>query len=110
MTWETAVASELATVQADGKLDELKTYLRIDGDYDDEAVFLCVRTAYQYIVNAVGEFDEESNTALLLLYAITQDFYENRELMQMDVQQLKRQQFMYQSMILQLQTMQEVED
>ncbi len=104
MTWSTAVNSTLAEVKADGKLDELKNYLRIDGDYDDAAVFMCVKAAYQYIVDAVGAVNEASPTAIILMYAITQDFYENRELMQMDIQQRKRQQYMYQSVILQLQT------
>ena len=110
MTWETAVSSTLAEVQAEGKLDELKSYLRIDGDYDDATVFLSVRAAYQYILDAVGEVDEDSMTAIMLLYAITQCFYEERELMQMDIQQRKRQMFMFQSIILQLQQAKQIKD
>jgi uncharacterized phage protein (predicted DNA packaging) len=104
MTLETAVSSTLSAVQEAHALDGVKNYLRIDGDYDDAAVFMCLQAAWRYVVEAVGEMDETNPTAMMLLYAITQDFYENRELMQMDIQQRKRQQYMYQSIILQLQT------
>lgn len=86
-----------------GKFDELKDYLRIDGDYDDKVLTQCAMAAMQYIVDAVGSFDQTIPTAFMLLYAITQDFYENRELMQMDIQQRKRMEFLYAGMILQLQ-------
>lgn len=86
-----------------GKFDELKSYLRIDGDYDDAVLMQCAMTALQYIINAVGLFDPTDSEMVMQLYAITQQFYEDRELMQSDIQQRKRMNFMNASMILQLQ-------
>ncbi len=85
------------------KLDEIKSYLRIDGDYDDAVLTQCAMTALQYIINAVGLFDPTDSEMLMQLYAITQNFYEDRELMQSDIQQRKRMNYMNASMILQLQ-------
>lgn len=85
------------------KFDEIKDYLRIDGDYDDKVLTQCATAAVQYIVDAVGVFEKTDPTAIMLMHAITQDLYENRELMQMDIQQRKRMEFLYGSMILQLQ-------
>lgn len=90
------------------KLEDIKSYLRIDTHDDDVNVTTCAKSAVQYIVSAVGDFDESIPTAEMLMLAITQDFYDNRELMQSDQQQKKRQMFMYQSIILQLRMIHEL--
>lgn len=104
MKWSEILDATNEEIIAANRLDDLKAYLKIDSDADDTVLILCARAAVQYVIDAVGEFPDNIQSAELLLYAIIQDFYENRELMQMDIQQRKRQQYMYQSMILQLQT------
>lgn len=103
MTWTEVLTAKNAEILESGKLDTLKTYLKIDDDYDGPVLITCVKAAVSYIINAVGAFPEETPTGEVLLYAMTQDFYENRELMQLDIQQKKRMEYMYGSMILQLQ-------
>lgn len=103
MTWTELLTATSDEITASGKLATLKDYLKIDGDYDDAVLISCVKAAVQYIIDAVGEFPEDIHTGEILLYAITQDFYEGRELMQMDIQQKKRMEYMYGSIILQLQ-------
>lgn len=85
-------------------LEEVKDYLRVDDDSDDAQLTAMMEFAKQYIIIAVGEFDEENPTAVLLAKAITQDVYDHRELMQSDQQQKKSMEYIYKSMILQLQT------
>lgn len=87
-------------------LDEVKDYLRVDDDSDDTQLIAMMEVAKQYIIDAVGEFDESNPTAVMLAKAITQDVYDHRELMQSDQQQKKSMEYVYKSMILQLQTAQ----
>lgn len=85
-------------------LEEVKDYLRVDDDSDDAQLTAMMEFAKQYIINAVGEFDETNPTAVMLAKAITQDVYDHRELMQSDQQQKKSMEYIYKSMVLQLQT------
>ena len=84
-------------------IETVKDYLRVDGDDDDGLISLMMETAKEYIVSAVGEYDEEDKTANLLFCAIVQNLYDNRELMQSDIQQRKAIEYTFKSMILQLQ-------
>lgn len=84
-------------------LDEVKDYLRVDDDSDDVQITSMMEFAKNYIVNAVGAFDETNPTAVMLAKAITQDVFDHRELMQSDQQQKKSIEYMYKSMIMQLQ-------
>ena len=84
-------------------IETVKDYLRVDGDDDDGLISLMMETAKEYIVSAVGEYDEEDKTANLLLCAIVQNLYDNRELMQSDIQQRKAIEYTFKSIILQLQ-------
>lgn len=84
-------------------IETIKDYLRVDGDDDDGLISLMMETAKEYIVSAVGEYDEEDKTANLLFCAIVQNLYDNRELMQSDIQQRKRIEYTFVSIILQLQ-------
>ena len=85
-----------------GKLGDICDYLRIDTGDDDTIVAQDALAAIEYIESAVGEFNKDDSTAVLLMYALTQDFYDNRELMQSEQQLKKRQEYTYQSIILQL--------
>ncbi len=90
------------TAYITGKLSEICDYLRIDTGDDDTIVTADALAAIEYIESAVGTFNEDDPTAFLLLCALTQDFYDNRELMQSEQQLKKRQEYTYQSIILQL--------
>lgn len=87
-------------------LEEVKDYLRVDDDSDDTQITAMMGYAKQYIIDAVGVFDESNPTVEMLAKAITQDVYDHRELMQSDQQQKKSMEYLYKSMILQLQTAQ----
>lgn len=80
-----------------------RDYLKLDTTDDDGVLHQCLRAAVQYVKSAVGIIPEGDPTADLLIYAITQDMYDNRELMQMDIQQSKSIEYTYRSIILQLQ-------
>lgn len=84
-------------------IETVKDYLRVDGDDDDGLISLMMETAKEYIVSAVGEYDEEDKTANLLFCAIVQNLYDSRELMQSDIQQRKAIEYTFKSIILQLQ-------
>ena len=83
-------------------LEKAKSYLRLDSYEDDPIVTSCLGAAKEYIKAAVGDFDSTDSRTLMLLFAITQDMYDNRTLTQSEQQQKLRQQWTYQSIILQL--------
>lgn len=84
-------------------LEQVKDYLRVDGDDDDNIIQVMMEAAKEYIISAVGEYDGEDKTAKILFCAIVQNMYDNRELMQSDIQQRKAIEYTFKSMILQLQ-------
>ena len=84
-------------------IEKVKDYLRVDGDDDDSIIQTMMEAAKEYIVSAVGEYDEKDKTAKILFCAIVQNMYDNRELMQSDIQQKKAIEYTFKSMILQLQ-------
>ncbi len=59
-------------------IDLVKDYLRIDDDADDYILSLMIDAAKEYIKDAVGKYDEQNPKMRILLFAIVQDFYENR--------------------------------
>ncbi len=85
------------------ELSELKEYLRIDGDDEDGLLRRLEKAAREYIASAVGVYDETDPTAEQLLSVMVQDMYDHRQLMQSDVQEKKRMQYTYGSLLLQLQ-------
>lgn len=83
-------------------LEDIKEYLRVDGDDEDKLISTMMEAGKEYIRSAVGEYDDTDKTANILLAAIVQNMYDNRELMQSDQQVKKRIEYTFQSMILQL--------
>ncbi len=65
-------------------LQEVKDYLRIDGDEDDGILPLMMQAAEEFVTEAVGAFDETKARAKILYLAAMQDIYENRTLTQTD--------------------------
>ena len=83
-------------------LEDIKEYLRVDGDDEDRLITTMMEAGKEYIRSAVGEYDDTDQTANILLAAIVQNMYDNRELMQSDQQVKKRIEYTFQSIILQL--------
>lgn len=83
-------------------LEDIKEYLRVDGDDEDKLISTMIEAGKEYIRSAIGEYDDADKTANILLAAIVQNMYDNRELMQSDQQVKKRIEYTFQSMILQL--------
>lgn len=110
MTWAEVMTAGLAEIQEDGKLEEIKAYLRVDGEDDDVMVLTCARAAYQYVMDAVGTVDESRQTCVMLLLALTQEFYDNRTLTESEQQLKLRQSYQFQSIILQLQIQKDLDD
>lgn len=61
-------------------LQEVKDYLRIDGDEDDGILPLMMQAAEEFVTEAVGKYDETKARAKMLYLAAMQDIYENRTL------------------------------
>lgn len=85
------------------ELEDIKSYLRIDGDEEDSLLRTMIDDGKEFIRSAVGEYDDTDSTAQVLLAAVVQNMYDNRELMQSEQQVKKRIEYTFQSMILQLQ-------
>ena len=83
-------------------LEDIKNYLRIDGDEEDGLLRTMIDAGKEFIRSAVGEYDDTDSTAQVLLAAVVQNMYDNRELMQSEQQAKKRIEYTFQSMILQL--------
>ena len=84
------------------ELEDIKNYLRIDGDEEDGLLRLMIDAGKEFIRSAVGKYDDTDSTAQVLLAAVVQNMYDNRELMQSEQQVKKRIEYTFQSMILQL--------
>ena len=102
MTWADFLEASTAEKLASGKLEPIAEYLKIDMGDDDTVLIACVTAAVRYIIASVGVFPDGDESAELLLCALTQNFYESRELMQMDIQQKKRIEYTFGSILLQL--------
>jgi len=61
-------------------LDDVKAYLRIDEDADDIVLDIMMQATEQYILDAVGFYEEENPKIKMLYWLVIQDFYENRVL------------------------------
>ena len=83
-------------------LEDIKNYLRIDGDEEDGLLRTMIDAGKEFIRSAVGEYDDTDSTAQVLLAAVVQNMYDNREMMQSEQQVKKRIEYTFQSMILQL--------
>ena len=103
MTWTAFLDASDADAAASDNLAHVADYLKVDLGDDDAVLIRCTKAAVQYIIAAVGSFPEGNHEAELLLYAITENLYECRELMQSDIQQRKRIEYTFGSMLLQLQ-------
>lgn len=84
------------------KIGDVKSYLRVDYNDDDELIRMMMEAAHQYIESAVGKFDETNAKARLLFMAVVQDLYDNRVLTVTEAQR-RRMSYAFSAIILQLQ-------
>ncbi|MGE7216590.1 head-tail connector protein [Priestia koreensis] len=61
-------------------LEEMKLYLRVDEDLEDDLIESFIKVAEEYIFNATGKkFDENApETAKLIVKLLVSHWYENR--------------------------------
>ncbi len=88
-------------------LEEVKIFLRVDFDEDDAYIRLLMDVAKEYIINAVGVFNEKRMMAKLLFLTIISNLYENR---QYTVESNEKVAYIIKSMVLQLQLEEDDED
>lgn len=61
-------------------LEEVKTWLRVDGSEDDLLIQSLISAAETYLYNATGNtFDSTNDLAKLFCMVLVTDWYENRE-------------------------------
>lgn len=61
-------------------LAEMKSYLKVDFDDDDNDITLMMNVAREYIVDAIGECNEEIARVQLLMRVIVAELYEKRSM------------------------------
>lgn len=83
-------------------LDDMKNYLKVDYDDDDDLILSLIFASREYLKNAVGKyFDNTNSLAVLYCKTVVYEWYKDRELMEAkDVSNKVR--FLLQSVLLQL--------
>lgn len=60
------------------KLDEIKKFLWVDSNYEDDYISLLKDVAIEYIVDSIGFFDEKRAKQKYLLLTLIKNMYEKR--------------------------------
>ena len=87
-------------------LAEVKAYLKVEGDEEDDLLYTMMDAAEEYIKSAVGELDETKKRVKMLYFACVQDMYDNRQLVAVSSTGYSASQYfrhMVQSLVTQLQ-------
>lgn len=61
------------------ELEEVKQFLKIDYDDEDNTIELLIGAAKEYITNSIREYDSSSSRMKLLLMTLVSSMYENKE-------------------------------
>lgn len=61
-------------------LAEMKSYLKVDFNDDDNEITLMMNVAREYIIDAIGECDETIARVQLLMRVIVGELYEKRSM------------------------------
>jgi uncharacterized phage protein (predicted DNA packaging) len=61
-------------------LAEMKSYLKVDYNDDDNEIALMMNVAREYIIDAIGECDETIARVQLLMRVIVGELYEKRSM------------------------------
>lgn len=87
-------------------LAEVKAYLKIDGDEENDLLYTMMEAAEEYIKSAIGTLDETKARVKMLYMACVQDMYDNRQLVAVSSTGYSASQYfrhMIQSLVTQLQ-------
>lgn len=80
--------------------EEVKVWLRVDGEDDNNLIAILINTAEQYLKNATGNnYNATNNLAKLFCMSLITDWYENREFIG---KESDRTRFTIQSILMQL--------
>lgn len=60
--------------------EDVKTYLRIDGEDEEDFLVLLLGAARKYVLAQIGGCNEEDERVRMLLLALVSDMYEKRSL------------------------------
>ena len=88
-------------------LAEVKQYLKVDGSEEDALIQMMMAAAEDFVIGAVGAYDESQPKAKMLYMAAVQDMYDNRQLVAVNAAGYSASQHyrnMVESLIRQLQT------
>lgn len=61
------------------ELSVVKKHLRVDFDDEDDLIALEKSAAEEYVVNAVGQYDDTNPLARLLVLFLVAEMYKNRQ-------------------------------
>lgn len=61
-------------------LEEMKLYLKVDGNEEDALIEAITLAAKEYIKNAVGVVDKESELYKIVLKLLVSHWFQNREI------------------------------
>lgn len=88
-------------------IQSVKKFLHVDYDDDDELIELMISAAKDYIINAVGKYDDNKPLMRLLLLNLVTGMYDTRTY---TISQTEKQQYTTNSIVLQLQLQEETEE
>lgn len=91
-------------------LNEVKSWLKVDFDDDDDFITLLIAAAQEYVTDALGKCDENIARVRLLMLVIISEMYEKRALTVNSDSTNTKVQYTIRSIINQLQNAEDDED
>lgn len=91
-------------------LNEVKSWLKVDFDDDDDFITLLIAAAQEYVTDALGKCDENIARVRLLMLVIISEMYEKRALTVNSDSTNTKVQYTIRSIINQLQNTEDDED
>lgn len=91
-------------------LNEVKSWLKVDFDDDDDFITLLIAAAQEYVTDALGKCDENIARVRLLMLVIISEMYEKRALTVNSDSTNTKVQYTIRSIINQLQNSEDDED
>jgi len=83
------------------ELEEVKKWIRLDADDEDDIVQMLINAAEEYLVNATGKsFAEANNLAKLFCLVLIAEWYDDRKLIGQVTEKIR---FTIDSILMQLQ-------
>jgi uncharacterized phage protein (possible DNA packaging) len=81
-------------------LEEVKTFIRVDFNDDDELIKLIIEVAQDYVSNGFSEYDETNPSHKILMLKAVKTLYDNRDEINDNItSSIKLQQMLYEEVI-----------